>query len=73
MSREQKAFVDFVHDAFDVAENSSVERAASRMRTKLKELGYPVWCYTYVDQRKWKGTHLWARNNSITKPVKYWM
>ena len=51
MSREQKAFVDFVHDAFDVAENSSVERAASRMRTKLKELGYPVWCYTYVDQR----------------------
>ena len=51
MSREQKTFVDFVHDAFDVAENSSVERAASRMRTKLKELGYPVWCYTYVDQR----------------------
>lgn len=51
MSREQKAFVDFVHDAFDVAENSSVERAASRMRTKLKELGYPVWCYAYVDQQ----------------------
>ena len=51
MSREQKAFVDFVHNAFDVAENSSVERAASRMRTKLKELGYPVWCYTYVDRR----------------------
>ena len=51
MSKEQKAFVDFVHDAFEVAENSSVERAASRMRTKLKELGYPIWCYTYVDQR----------------------
>lgn len=57
MSREQKAFVDFVHDAFDVAENSSVERAASRMRTKLKELGYPVWCYSYVDQRN-LGTYL---------------
>lgn len=51
MSREQKAFVDFVHDAFDVAENSSVERAASKMRIKIKELGYPVWCYTYVDNR----------------------
>lgn len=51
MSRAQKAFVDFVHDAFGVAENSSVERAASKMRTKLKELGYPVWCYNYVDQR----------------------
>ena len=50
MSQEQKAFVDFVHDAFDVAENSSVERAASRMRTKLKDLGYPVWCYKVVDR-----------------------
>lgn len=49
MSPEQKAFVDFVHNAFDVPENSSVERAASRMRTKLKELGYPVWCYKFVD------------------------
>lgn len=50
MSQEQKAFVDFVHDAFDVAENSSVERAASRMRTKLKELSYPIWCYKVVDR-----------------------
>ena len=50
MSKEQKAFVDFVHDAFGVAENSSVERAASKMRTKLKELGYPVWCYKVIDR-----------------------
>ena len=50
MSQEQKAFVDFVHEAFGVAQNSSVERAASKMRTKLKELGYPVWCYKVVDR-----------------------
>lgn len=50
MSQEQKAFVDFVHAAFGVPENSSVERAASKMRTKLKELGYPVWCYKVVDR-----------------------
>lgn len=49
MSKEQKAFVDFTHDAFGVAPNASVERAASKMRTKLKDLGYPVWCYKVID------------------------
>lgn len=55
MSPEQKAFVDFVHDAFGVPENSSVERAASKMRTKLKELGYPVWCYKVIDRCNLEG------------------
>lgn len=57
MSQEQKAFVDFVSAAFGVSENASVERAASRMRTKLKELRYPVWCYKMIDQDN-LGTYL---------------
>ncbi len=55
MSQEQKAFVDFVHNAFGVPDNSSVERAASKMRTKLKELGYPVWCYKTIDRCNLEG------------------
>ena len=49
MTQDQKTFVDFVHDAFDVPENLSVEQAASRMRVKLRDIGYPVWCFKCID------------------------
>lgn len=49
MTAEQKAFVDFTAAAFEVPDSSSVEIAASRMRTRLKNLGYPIWCYKSID------------------------
>lgn len=49
MTQDQKAFVDFAHNAFDVADNLSVEQTASRVRVKLKDIGYPVWCFKYID------------------------
>jgi len=49
MTQDQKTFVDFAHDAFSVPDNLSVEQAASRVRVKLKDIGYPVWCFKYID------------------------
>lgn len=52
MSVEQEAFVDFAAKAFDMETNLSVEKAATRMRSSLKSLRYPVWCYKKVDTHK---------------------
>lgn len=49
MTQNQKKFVDFAHDAFGVPENLSVEQAASRMRVRLRDIGYPVWCFKCID------------------------
>lgn len=49
MTQDQKAFVDFAHEAFDVPENLSVEQAASRVRVRLRDIGYPVWCFKCID------------------------
>jgi hypothetical protein len=49
MSVDQKAFVDFTTKAFEVPENYSVEKAATRMRSWLKQLGYPIWCFKTID------------------------
>lgn len=49
MSADQKAFVDFTAQAFGVPSNYSVEKAATRMRSKLKTLGYPIWCFKTID------------------------
>lgn len=49
MTQDQKMFVDFAHDAFGVPDNLSVEQAASRVRVKLKDIGYPVWCFKCID------------------------
>lgn len=49
MTQDQKAFVDFAHEAFGIADNLSVEQTASRVRVKLKEIGYPIWCFKYID------------------------
>lgn len=55
MTPDQKAFVDFVHDAFGVPENLSVEQAASRLRIRLKDIGYPVWCFKCIDTNGLEG------------------
>ena len=49
MTQDQKAFVDFAHEAFGIADNLSVEQTASRVRVKLKDIGYPIWCFQYID------------------------
>lgn len=49
MTPEQKAFIDFAVKAFNIPDNYSVELAASKMRTSLKNLGYPIWCYKVID------------------------
>lgn len=49
MTQDQKAFVDFTTAAFGIPENLSVEQAAVRMRSKLKDLGYPIWAYKVID------------------------
>lgn len=49
MTQDQKAFVDFVHDAFGVQDNLSVEQSASRLRVKLRDIGYPIWCFKSID------------------------
>lgn len=45
MTPDQKAFVDFAAKAFSIAENLSVEQAASKVRIKLRDIGYPIWCF----------------------------
>lgn len=55
MTQDQKAFVDFAHDAFDVPENLSVEQVASRVRVRLRDIGYPVWCYKCIDTNNLEG------------------
>lgn len=55
MTQDQKAFVDFAHDAFGVPENLSVEQTVSRLRVKLRDIGYPVWCFQYIDTNSLTG------------------
>lgn len=55
MTQDQKAFVDFAHNAFDVPENLSVEQAASRVRVRLRDIGFPVWCYKCIDTNNLEG------------------
>ena len=49
MTQNQKVFVDFAHEAFELPEDLSVEQVASRLRIKFKEIGYPLWCFKYLD------------------------
>ena len=49
MTQEQKLFVDFARDVFDVPDNLSVEQAASHVRSRLKTFGYPIWCLKCID------------------------
>lgn len=45
MSQNQQQFMFFATEIFDVAEAVSVEQCAQKLRLKLKNLGYPLWCY----------------------------
>ncbi len=44
MTPDQKAFTKFAAEAFGVAEDLSIEQWTNRIRSKLGELGYPLWC-----------------------------
>ena len=49
MTPGQKEFVDFAAKAFGIPENLSVEQAASKVRIKLRDIGYPIWCFKAID------------------------
>ena len=49
MSKEQIAFVDFANVVFKIPDNLSVEQTAARIRSKLKDVGYPIWCFKEID------------------------
>lgn len=49
MSKEQIAFADFAKIVFGIPDNISVEQIAIRIRSKLKDLGYPIWCFKEID------------------------
>lgn len=55
MTSEQKAFVDFASKAFEIPENLSVEQAASKVRIKLRDIGYPIWCFKTIDTNSLDG------------------
>ncbi len=44
MTKEQKAFTKLAAEAFGVDDDLSIEQWAGRVRTKLGELGFPLWC-----------------------------
>lgn len=50
MTQNQKAFVDFVVDVFEISNESSVEIAASKLRKKIEDLKYPIWCFECIDE-----------------------
>jgi hypothetical protein len=42
MTKEQMAFIDFAKTVFGIADDVSIEQAAIRIRTRLKDLGFPI-------------------------------
>lgn len=49
MTKEQMAFVEFAKVVFGTPDNLAVEQTAVRIRSRLKELGYPIWCFKEID------------------------
>lgn len=49
MTKEQMAFVEFAKVVFDIPDNMSIDQIAIRIRSKLKEYGYPIWCFKEID------------------------
>lgn len=49
MTKEQMAFVDFAKVVFNTPDNQAIEQVAMRIRSKLKELNYPIWCLKQID------------------------
>ena len=54
MSANQRQFMDFAARIFGVTEDISVEQSAQKLRLKLKNLGYPLWCYVDAADDKYK-------------------
>ena len=54
MSHNQQQFMLFASEIFDVTEDISVEQCAQKLRLKLKNLGYPLWCYVDAAEDKYK-------------------
>lgn len=49
MTKEQMAFLELASSVFGIPSNLSVEQAAARIRSRIKDLGYPVWCFKEID------------------------
>lgn len=54
MSQNQQQFMLFASEIFGVSEDVSVEQSAQKLRLKLKNLGYPLWCYVDAAEDKYK-------------------
>ena len=54
MSQNQRKFMEFAAKVFKVSEDVSVEHSAQKLRTSLKNLGYPLWCYVSAAEKKYK-------------------
>ncbi len=54
MSPNQRQFMEFATKIFGVSEDVSVEQSAQKFRLKLKNLGYPFWCYVDAASDKYK-------------------
>ncbi|MBR6012951.1 MAG: hypothetical protein IK062_04105 [Selenomonadaceae bacterium] len=54
MSQNQRQFMEFAAKVFDVSEDVSVEHSTQKLRIKLKNLGYPLWCYVDAAEEKYK-------------------
>lgn len=54
MSVNQRHFMEFATKVFDVSEDVSVEQSAQKLRLKLRNLGYPLWCYVETATEKYK-------------------
>lgn len=54
MSANQQQFMEFAAKVFNVTEDVSVEQSAQKLRLKLKNLGYPLWCYVAAADDKYK-------------------
>lgn len=50
MTDEEKKFNEVTSEAFDISPNlcTSVESTRDRIRNRMKELSFPVWCLKYV-------------------------
>jgi hypothetical protein len=49
MTRNQMAFLSFARTVFIIPDNLSIEQTAVHIRSKLKEFGFPIWCYKKID------------------------
>ena len=54
MSQNQRQFMSFASEIFGVEEDISVEQSTQKLRIKLKNLGWPLWCYVDAAEDKYK-------------------